>query len=111
MPPERTDLVLSSDVPDGERNVLVLNGLNVETYLANHYSQDTRGGMGSLGLLTNSRDSGNNLAQLELVQDGGLTSGIKTDLDRHSILGAHHTKATRPHEPSIYLSIKNGRGA
>ena len=67
--------------------------------------------MGSPGLLTNSRDSGNNLAQLELVQDGGLTSGIKTDLDRHSILGVHHTKATRPHEPSIYLSIENGRRA
>ena len=30
MPPERTDLVLSSDVPDGERNVLVLYSLNVE---------------------------------------------------------------------------------
>ena len=83
MPPERANLILASDVPDGERNVLVLNGLNVETCSANHYSQDTRGGMGSLGLLTNSRDSGNNLAQLELVQDGGLTSGIKTDLDRH----------------------------
>ena len=30
MPPERTDLVLSSDVPDGERNVLVLHSLDVE---------------------------------------------------------------------------------
>ena len=30
MSPERTDLVLSSDVPDGERNVLVLYSLNVE---------------------------------------------------------------------------------
>lgn len=32
MPPERTDLVLSSDVPDGERNVLVLYSLNVEAW-------------------------------------------------------------------------------
>ena len=31
MPPERTDLVLSSDVPDGEGDVLVLYRLNVET--------------------------------------------------------------------------------
>lgn len=32
MPPERTDLVLSSDVPDGEGDVLVLDSLHVETY-------------------------------------------------------------------------------
>jgi hypothetical protein len=33
MPPERTDLVLSSDIPHGERDVLVLDGLNVEAYM------------------------------------------------------------------------------
>ena len=31
MPPERTDLVLSSNIPDGERDVLVLHRLDVET--------------------------------------------------------------------------------
>ena len=31
MPPEGTDLVLASDVPDGEGDVLVLDGLHVET--------------------------------------------------------------------------------
>ena len=30
VPPERTNLVLSSDIPHGERDVLVLDGLNVE---------------------------------------------------------------------------------
>lgn len=30
MSPERTDLVLSTDVPDGEVDVLILNGLYVE---------------------------------------------------------------------------------
>jgi hypothetical protein len=30
VPPEGTDLVLSSDVPDGERDVLVLDSLDVE---------------------------------------------------------------------------------
>ena len=34
--PERADLVLSSDVPHRERNVLVLNSLNVESYAAEH---------------------------------------------------------------------------
>lgn len=32
MPPERTDLVLSSDVPNGEGDVLVLDSLDVETW-------------------------------------------------------------------------------
>jgi hypothetical protein len=31
MSPERTDLVLSTDIPHGELNVLVLDGLDVET--------------------------------------------------------------------------------
>jgi len=30
MPPQGTNLVLSSDIPHGERDVLVLNGLNIE---------------------------------------------------------------------------------
>lgn len=32
MSPKRTDLVLSSDIPHGELNVLVLDGLDVEAY-------------------------------------------------------------------------------
>lgn len=32
VPPEGTDLVLTSDVPDGERNVLVLDSLDVEAW-------------------------------------------------------------------------------
>jgi hypothetical protein len=31
MPPERTDLVLTTDIPHGELDVLVLYGLDVET--------------------------------------------------------------------------------
>lgn len=31
MPPKRTDLVLTADIPHGELNVLVLDSLNVET--------------------------------------------------------------------------------
>ena len=45
-PPQRADLVLSSDIPHGEVNVLVLDGLDVEA----------DGG-----------DGGDNLAELELV--------------------------------------------
>jgi hypothetical protein len=32
MSPQRSNLVLSSDIPHGELDVLVLDGLNVETY-------------------------------------------------------------------------------
>ena len=32
MPPERTDLVLASDIPHGEGDVLVLDCLDVETW-------------------------------------------------------------------------------
>lgn len=34
MSPQRSDLVLSSDIPHGELNVLVLDGLDVEPYAA-----------------------------------------------------------------------------
>jgi len=33
MPPERADLVLPSDVPDGEGNVLVFDSLDVEAFI------------------------------------------------------------------------------
>jgi hypothetical protein len=33
VPPERTDLILSSHIPDGEGNVLVFNGLDIKTLL------------------------------------------------------------------------------
>ncbi|EEQ37837.1 ADP-ribosylation factor 1 [Clavispora lusitaniae ATCC 42720] len=56
--PQWSDLVLSTDIPNGEGNVLVLNGLDVET---------------------NSRNGGHNLTKLQLVQDGGLTSGVQAD--------------------------------
>ena len=35
--------------------------------------------------LTDGRDGRDNLAKLQLVQDGGFTSGIKTDLHIHSV--------------------------
>ena len=58
VPPERTNLVLAPDIPYGERDVLALNRLYVEP---------------------NRRDSDDDLAKLELVEDGRLASSIKTD--------------------------------
>mmetsp|Transcript_73127 Transcript_73127/g.200800 ORF Transcript_73127/g.200800 Transcript_73127/m.200800 type:complete len:561 (-) Transcript_73127:65-1747(-) len=63
--PERADLVLAADVPHGERDVLVLDGLDVEA---------------------DGRDGGHNLAKLELVEDGGLASSVEADHEDANIL-------------------------
>ena len=77
MPPERANLVLTSDVPNGERDVLVLDRLDVE-------SCTTGGSADDIGRYaetrTDCRNSGHDLTKLELVEDGRLTSGIETDL-------------------------------
>jgi len=57
MSPKRSDLVLTADVPDSEGDVLVLDRLDVEA----------DGGNG-----------GDDLAQFELVEDGGFSSGVQT---------------------------------
>jgi len=65
VPPEGTDLVLTSHIPHGEVDVLVLHSLDVET------------------------DGGNccnDLAELQLVQDGGLTGSVKTDHEDPHVL-------------------------
>mmetsp|Transcript_94033 Transcript_94033/g.196202 ORF Transcript_94033/g.196202 Transcript_94033/m.196202 type:complete len:212 (+) Transcript_94033:64-699(+) len=66
VPPERADLVLATDVPDSEAQVLVLDGLNVEA----------DGG-----------DGRDDLTQLQFVKDGSLTGGIQPDhQDAHLLL-------------------------
>lgn len=57
--PQRPDLVLATHVPHGERNVFVLHRLHVEA---------------------NGRDCRDDLAKLQLIQNGGLTRGVKTNL-------------------------------
>ena len=63
MPPQRADLVLAADVPHGEVDVFVLDGLDVES----------DGGNGS-----------DDFSELQLVEDCGLTGGIETDLGRRA---------------------------
>ncbi len=85
MPPEGTDLVLASDVPDGERDVLVLYSLDVETCSRTLGVSVCIAGARKAGGLTNGGDGGDNLAQLQFVQDSGFTSGIQTDLCNPSV--------------------------
>jgi len=74
MPPERSDLVLSTNIPHCELNVLVLYGLHVE-------SDGRDGGAEEVSILSLPTTGAyvHNLAELQLVEDGGLSSGVKTD--------------------------------
>jgi len=65
MSPERTDLVLTTDIPHRKLDVLVLHRLDVEA----------DGG-----------DGCDNLAELQLVEDGGLSGGIKTNHENSHLL-------------------------
>mmetsp|Transcript_29082 Transcript_29082/g.62554 ORF Transcript_29082/g.62554 Transcript_29082/m.62554 type:complete len:221 (-) Transcript_29082:25-687(-) len=76
--PQGTDLVLTSDIPHGKANVLVLDSFHVET----------DGG-----------DGGDDLTQLQLVEDGGLSGGIQTDhQDPHLLLAEHALPEARESE-------------
>ena len=60
--------------------------------------------------LTDSRNGGDDLAELELVQDGGLTSGIETDL-RHVqliLLDRFNDCGGQVYIPSVYLRVAKG---
>ena len=82
MPPQRSDLVLTSDIPNGKGNVLVFNSLDVESW--NEMSQNAR--RGDRPGRTDCWNGSDNLAELQLVQNGGLTSGIETDLIERRIV-------------------------
>jgi hypothetical protein len=65
VPPQGTDLVLTTDIPHGELDVLILDGLDVEA---------------------DGRDGGDDLTKLQLVEDGGFTGSIKTDHQNSHLL-------------------------
>ena len=92
MSPERANLILSTDVPHRERNVLVLHGLDVET---------------------DRRNRRHDLTELELVQDGRLTGGIETNL-RHRRASRYRLRQSRiprssRHTPRVHLSFARSR--
>ena len=74
MSPQVTNLVLTTNIPHSERNVLVLHSLHIET---------------------NSRNRSHHLTQLQLVQNSRLTSSIKTNhQDTHILL--HLQESSEP---------------
>ena len=93
MAPKRTDLVLTSNIPYGETNVLVLYGLNIEA---------------------NCWNGVDNFAKLELVENGGLTGGVKTDLQNTKIspspLKQQSGYLIRPHHEDSHLLLPEEPG-
>lgn len=73
MSPQRSNLILSSNIPNIELHVLVCNSLDVES---------------------DSRDGGDVLVQAQSVEDCGLSCGIKTQHQQSHLLRsedlAHH---------------------
>lgn len=65
MPPQRTNLVLATNVPHIKLDVLVGDGLDVEAH---------------------GRNGGDVLAQLELVQDGSFAGGVETEHEEAHLL-------------------------
>jgi hypothetical protein len=85
--PQRPDLVLAADVPDGELNVLVFDCFDVEACAVVLSAWVCFVWVGVGGGCTNGRDGGDDFAQLQLVQDGSLSSRIQADhQDTHLLL-------------------------
>jgi len=75
MSPERSNLVLSTNIPHGELNVLVFDSLNVET---------------------NRGDGCDDFTQLELIQNCGLSGSVQTNhQDSHLLLSPELVKQLR----------------
>lgn len=82
MSPEGSNLVLSSDVPHGKRDVLVLDRLDIEACCEPKCKLNS--------VRTNSRDSRHNLSEFELVKDGGFTSSIQSN--HENTYNGEHTR-------------------
>jgi len=66
MSPQGPDFVLTADIPDGEGNVFVFDGFDVEA---------------------DGRNGGDNLAEFQLVEDRRFTGGVQPDhQDAHLLL-------------------------
>lgn len=89
MSPQRSDLVLSTNIPYGELDVLVLDGLNVESC---RILMDTLGklpGCKSMerdGYHTDCGNSGDDFTKLQLVKNSSLSGSIQTNHQNSHLL-------------------------
>lgn len=93
MSPQRTDLVLSTNIPYGELNVLVLDCLDVETW---ELSAANRVKVFFEAEHTDRWDGCDDFTKLQLVQNGGLSGSIQTNhQDSHLLLSPELIKQLR----------------
>lgn len=106
MSPQRSDLVLSADIPHGELDVLVLDSLDVETCIKASRSACFDFGWFQQGNRecphTNGRNRGHDFTKLQLVQNGGLSGSIKSDHENaHLLLSPQPVEQLRERETHL----------
>jgi len=79
MSPKRSDLVLTTDIPDGELDVLVVNSFDVEAYTDSLFSTVQMFEHEGYRQRTDCGNRCDNFAQLQLVQNCRFTGSIETD--------------------------------
>ncbi len=90
VPPKRTDLILTAHVPDVKLDVLVRNGLYVESHR---------------------RDGGDRLSQFEFVKDCRLSRRVKSKHQYSHLLVAKDLRKHLPHLVGCaYIKFIAGRG-
>lgn len=80
--PQRTDFVLTSDIPYGEANVLVFYSLNVETCMQQNGSISARKYLAVRCLipqLTDSRNRRDDFTKFEFIQNGCFSGGVESN--------------------------------
>ena len=106
MPPQRSDLVLSTDIPHGELNILVLDSFDVETYIRGWYQRMdfliSRVNRKILWSRTNGGNGRDDFTQFQLIQNGGLAGSVQTDhQDSHLLLAPEAIEQLREGETHI----------
>ena len=107
----REYLVLTPDIPDGEADVLVFHSLHIETQpriVNSNHSHNTvkHENSSKLERLTNGWNRGDDLAKLELVQDGGLTSSVETNHeDTHLFLCKESAEQLPERQPHLFQTL------
>jgi hypothetical protein len=97
MSPQRSDLVLTADIPNSELNVLILDGFDVKPWMVKEevLARVTKTDVGHCAAPlsekcdkkhTDSRDCCDDFTKLQLVQDGCLSGGIKTNHENTHLL-------------------------
>ena len=77
MPPQGPDFILSSDIPYGELDVFVFNGLNIKSFTHPQLALAAwKMGSSDIGGQTNCGYGSHNFAELKLIENRSLSCGI-----------------------------------